>query len=794
MRRTARIPGRSNSLANLSWLAFGASFGCTVFAAWVVNRLAEQRDETKFSDISARIQGEIEDRLDEETKLGESLAAFMGANPKATSADFDDFLTRSGWPAEFPGVGVISFIEHVQPGKGKVEANQVKRFGLTHVGLGSSLEGTGGDYVLFRCPRIVGKNRRHANIDLDPDRANTLFRARDSGNSEATAVTNLRSDRLNPTPAIVIFTPVYDSPSTPSTTELRKRHIVGYIGLGVRINQLLSPRFTGKNLSREASFTIHAGSFGASRNIVFSDRPQKFASRFVRVETYRTLAGDWTTVFRSLPGSDGSDEEDFSVAILIGGFIFSGFILLMMARQARSHREVSEYALEIERRAACQSLLDQVRTLLSSDEVYETTLMDVGRAAVISFADACVVELISGGKTHRIESFHRDEKVMEAMNSNFGSRPNTLFAEVGMGQALKEGKSELVKAFSPDQAKRQGVDPHAIAFAVANDFRSYMIVPILVLGESIATLTFIVGSEQRIYSQSDLRQADEVARRIGLEIENRRLFQASQQEISKKNSAESALRKLNDDLEEVVNERTRDLRVAVDELEAFCYSVSHDLRAPLRSVDGFSKALLEDYGDEIGEEGLDNLHRIRGAAKKMDELITAMLSLSRLTRAEIAPVAVDLSKIALEIGEELKRESQIDIVVQPSMTTLADPHMVSILLENLISNGAKFSSKSADPRVEIGQTGDTFFVRDNGVGFDPRYSKKLFQPFERLHSASEYPGTGIGLATVSRVVLRHGGKIWAESTPGKGATFFFTFPHPLPREETSVSELGWAPN
>jgi PAS domain S-box-containing protein len=252
---------------------------------------------------------------------------------------------------------------------------------------------------------------------------------------------------------------------------------------------------------------------------------------------------------------------------------------------------------------------------------------------------------------------------------------------------------------------------------------------------------------------------------------------------SREKAAEEALQTLARELEERVRERTAQLEAANRELEAFSYSVAHDLRAPLRSIDGFSQALLEDYGDRLDEVGRDYLQRVRAASQRMAELIDDLLQLSRITRQPLSTEEVDVSALALEVGRELQRqhpERAVDLRVQPGVVARADRKLLAVALQNLLGNAWKFTAPRPQAVVEFGVVrtdgGAACFVRDNGVGFDMRYADKLFAPFQRLHRPSEFPGTGIGLATVQRVVARHGGRVWAEAEVDRGATFYFTLP------------------
>lgn len=221
------------------------------------------------------------------------------------------------------------------------------------------------------------------------------------------------------------------------------------------------------------------------------------------------------------------------------------------------------------------------------------------------------------------------------------------------------------------------------------------------------------------------------------------------------------------------------------ELEAFSYSVAHDLRAPLRAIDGFSQALHEDYGERLDAEGHRMLQRVREQAQRMARLIDDLLALSRVTRHDFVPEDVDLGILAQDAVVQLHRtsvERTVHVQISTSLATRADPRMLAIVFDNLIGNAWKFTSKTEDARIEVGQfhkgAERVFFVRDNGAGFDPQYAHKLFGVFQRLHTETEFPGTGIGLATVARIILRHRGRVWATGEPGMGATFFFTLGEP----------------
>jgi signal transduction histidine kinase len=291
------------------------------------------------------------------------------------------------------------------------------------------------------------------------------------------------------------------------------------------------------------------------------------------------------------------------------------------------------------------------------------------------------------------------------------------------------------------------------------DVHSFAVVPIRARRTIIGALSVLRSRAGLGYTPDDVTLIGDLADRAGLAIENARLY---------------------DDLERRVRERTAQLETLNNELEAFSHTVAHDLRAPLRGIDGFSAVLMQRCAERLAPEDLKIATRIRDSARRMAQLVDALLNLSKVTSAQLKRRRVDLSGAASAVLDRLAEGDGARIVaatVQPDMVVNADPQLVDAVLSNLIGNAWKFTGKRAEPRIEIGASGrrtPVYFVRDNGAGFPQAHAAKLFRPFERLHAPREFEGTGIGLATVQRIVRRHGGRVWAEGKVNGGATFYFT--------------------
>jgi len=323
-------------------------------------------------------------------------------------------------------------------------------------------------------------------------------------------------------------------------------------------------------------------------------------------------------------------------------------------------------------------------------------------------------------------------------------------ALMGDVQALRKGEPQLIDV----HALPPGTEVEAL---LASGVRWYMAMPMIAGGELIGALSF--GGEGRDFRAEQLNIAREVAAQLAIATAQTRLL-----ERVKAHAAE---------LEAKVHERTA-------ELESFSYSVSHDLRAPLRAIDGYARMLEEDYAGRLDAEAQRLIGVVRANARRMGQLIDDLLAFSRLSRQQPARARLDMSALACEVGHDLRGNRPATIEVAPLPPAQADAALLRQVWTNLIGNALKYSAKKAEARVDIGareDAGETvYWVRDNGAGFDMRYAQKLFGVFQRLHRADEFEGTGVGLAIVQRIVARHGGRVWAEGEPGAGACFYFSLP------------------
>jgi signal transduction histidine kinase len=421
-------------------------------------------------------------------------------------------------------------------------------------------------------------------------------------------------------------------------------------------------------------------------------------------------------------------------------------------------------------------------------------------------ADACVIRLFDADHVPRaVAYYHPDPQLRERIRAvAVATNPDP---RLGVWRQLLEDRRVVRLAIEPERLP-EGMTPAQGWFLAGKPVRHFLGVPLIARGRVLGGILVVRCLRGEAYTDADVDFLRDLGERAALAIDNARLYTAERTARARAEAAEEALRA---DLVERVRveeasrraeaiqtlnvrleARTRELVAANEELEAFAYSVSHDLRAPLRAIDGFSQALLEDQGAVLDETGHAHLRRVRLGVARMRELIDDMLALSRSTRVVIEPATVDLTAIASGVVAELRAQDPtrvVEVQLSVSCEVQGDPRMLRIVIENMLGNAWKFTRNRSPAHIalECACTREEAIVtvRDDGAGFDMAYARRLFQPFQRLHSTEEFEGTGIGLAIVRRIVHRHGGRVWAEGEPGVGAAFHFALPrmHVVPRPD-----------
>ena len=427
---------------------------------------------------------------------------------------------------------------------------------------------------------------------------------------------------------------------------------------------------------------------------------------------------------------------------------------LALTSEKAAHAEMNKNQLRL-------AFLTEASNILASSLNYSEILTNLVKMVTPAIADWCAIdELGQDGTIKRIVASHVDPGKTKFIYELAQKYPPDINAPHGIYEVIRTREPELNRHIWDEFSENAAQDVEHLRLIRELGLKSSITVALLSRGKIYGVLTLVLADSGRLFEEKDLEFAKELALRTTLALENAKLYKEVQDS--------------NTELEQRVAKRTV-------ELEAFSYSVSHDLRAPLRSIDGFSNKILKDYGELFDDQGKDYFMRVKNASQHMGHLIDDLIKLARISRIGMNIEEINLSAMAQSITNELKElnpQRTASIYIQDDMIAKGDRNLIQIALQNLLDNAWKYSKNQTETKIEFGSTQKdeqiVYFITDNGVGFDMRYVDKLFGAFQRLHSLSEFEGTGIGLATVQRIIRRHQGTIWADSEVNKGTTFFFT--------------------
>jgi light-regulated signal transduction histidine kinase (bacteriophytochrome) len=440
-------------------------------------------------------------------------------------------------------------------------------------------------------------------------------------------------------------------------------------------------------------------------------------------------------------------------------------------------QEIHQTQFQMEQQQTLFRVITRLRQPIDLDTIFKATAAEVRQ---LLSADR-----VGMFRFHENSGWNDGEFVSEDVDPEFDSAIGQEIHDHCFGDqfAIHYQQGRVQNVADIDQA---GLSDCHYAILAQFQVKANLVVPLLQGHNLWGLLCIHQCRAPRQWQETEVEFVQQIANHLGVALHHAELLAELRAEVSERQQAEQRAQALNHGLRQAILE----LKAVNKELEAFSYSVSHDLRAPLRSIDGFSQALLEDSLDQLDPNGQDYLRRIRAATQRMGQLIDDMLTLSRVTRSDMLKETVDLSALASRICTDLQHmapDRQVEFSIQTGLVTHSDARLLQIVLDNLLSNAWKFTSRQAQSKIEFGAIEQengilAYFVRDDGVGFDMAFVDKLFRPFQRLHGMREFPGNGIGLATVQRIIHRHGGRVWAVGGLTQGATFYFTL------EEEEIQE------
>jgi light-regulated signal transduction histidine kinase (bacteriophytochrome) len=432
-------------------------------------------------------------------------------------------------------------------------------------------------------------------------------------------------------------------------------------------------------------------------------------------------------------------------------------------------QQIDQAKFQAERQQALLRVIARLRAPLDLETIFQATATEVRQLLA--------VDRVGMFRFHADTGWNDGEFVSEDVDPAFPSAIAQKIHDHCFGDQFavhyQEGRVQNVA-----DIHNAGLSDCHIQILAQFQVRANLVVPLLQGRHLWGLLCIHQCRAPRQWQDTEIEFVHQIANHLGVALQHAELLNELRAEVIERQQAEQRAQELNKGLQQAIME----VKAVNRELEAFSYSVSHDLRAPLRGIDAFSQALLEDCQDQLGTTGQDYLRRIRSATQRMGHLIDDMLNLSRVTRSDMHKESVDLSRLASRLCTDLQQtdpERPAEFKIPKELLANGDTRLLQVVLDNLLNNAWKFTAPQPHPKIELGSIIQAngvlaYFVRDNGVGFDMTFVDKLFRPFQRLHGMNEFPGNGIGLATVQRIIHRHGGQVWAEGQLNQGTTFYFT--------------------
>ena len=709
----------------IAWSIFALSLATTI-GVWRANlRQARERGRASFEQEIERSRAAIRARLQVYEDALYGTRSVFEANPVVTREMFHNYVAGLNIEERFPGVQGIGFSQFIPAAQKAAHVERVRAEGFPNYSIRPEGERPEYTSIVYIEP-FDWRNQRAFGYDMfsEPVRRAAMEYARDNGTTSLSGKVKLvQETQADVQAGFLMYLPLYRKGMPAGTVSDRRAALFGYVYSPFRIANLM--RGVINEQSPLASFEIFSGAKPESESLMYrSPELRELAHDYepLATETSEIDFGSqvWALRFISLPGLDSLVRERQNPGILPAGTLISLLLLGVMHLLTRTEARAVKLAE------------DMTVKLRESEEKYRS-LFELNPHPVWVYDRSTLQFLAVNAAAIRDYGYSREEFLGMTIKD---IRPAEDVAALlkTVSQSHDGARSTSTWRHRRKNGEIRGVE-----------ISSYG----LIFNNRKSELVIAVDITERKRSEEALRQSEESLLNLNAELEFRNL----------------------------------ELTSVNNELESFSYSVSHDLRAPVRAIDGFSAALLEDCHDTLSEEGKGYLQRVRAAAGRMGQLIDDLLKLARTARSRMVREMVDLSALAEEIAGHLQRsepERPAHFIIAPGITAEGDQGLLRILLENLLGNAWKFTSQTPETHIEFGMRtkGDqrVCFVSDNGAGFDMKYVNKLFGAFQRLHDATEFSGNGIGLATVQRIIHRHGGQIWAEGEVGKGATFSFVLP------------------